>query len=634
MLNITEICKRVQISTKEGFRYLGYQLKLGATLPEDWRWLVATFERRIDFWCNKWLSMGGRYILIKSVLESIAVFWMTLERVPKKVIHILRRLAFNFLWNGQARRRRFHLCGWETLSKPRKVGGWGLKNLFIFNTALLASSFWRAATQECIWHQIIADKYMGSLPFSTWIRKLSLQQNWASPFWKGLVAASPVILHWLRWKPGSGKEISLGKDLILGLEDNSLLSPSICLHLRSLNLLTLDRVQLPTSDHILPDSWLDCGDLSFSGQRAAEWSCFTLALRSAGITLTDLPDTLLWAGGDASGIISVKNLYTTLLSQNFYCVDSSWFFQIWKWTIPLKVKLFLWLAGKEKILTWDSLQRRGREGPSICLLCRQSPEDVHHLFIHCNFARKVWTFLLNHLSLPFTWQSDSLSDCFQLWTSQRSPPFCLAALVCWQLWLTRNRATFEDQTPSLQSVVYSVLSAFHWKPSRDTPLLHKAPDILLPEGFTLACFDGAAQVTGRCGAGGTFKTHHSRITKWYFSCGVGSNTKAELMGLWTTLFLASSWSIKFLIVLGDSRVVIDWINQKSNLRSVHIEGWKLKTQALSKHFTDIRFHHFSRSFNNEADALSKKALNAEAGRLSIFHSDSGIDSPTTCISIF
>jgi hypothetical protein len=193
------------LDLKEGFRYLGYQLKMGASLPEDWRWLVATFEKKIDFWCNKWLSMGGRLILIKTVLESLAVFWMTLERIPKKVIHILRRLAFNFLWNGQACRRRFHLCDWETLSKPRRVGGWGLKNLTIFNTALLASSFWRAATQESIWHRIIAEKYMSSLPFCIWIRKPTLQQKRASPFWKGLVAASPVILHWLRWKPGSGK---------------------------------------------------------------------------------------------------------------------------------------------------------------------------------------------------------------------------------------------------------------------------------------------------------------------------------------------------------------------------------------------------------------------------------------------
>jgi hypothetical protein len=89
------------IDLKEGFRYLGYQLKMGATLPGDWRWLVAIFEKKIDFWCNKWLSMGGRFILIKAVLESLAVFWMTLERIPNKITSLLRRLAFNFLWNGR-----------------------------------------------------------------------------------------------------------------------------------------------------------------------------------------------------------------------------------------------------------------------------------------------------------------------------------------------------------------------------------------------------------------------------------------------------------------------------------------------------------------------------------------------------
>jgi hypothetical protein len=45
---------------KEGFRYLGFQLRLGVSSPEDWNWLVAHFERRINFWCNKYLSLGGR----------------------------------------------------------------------------------------------------------------------------------------------------------------------------------------------------------------------------------------------------------------------------------------------------------------------------------------------------------------------------------------------------------------------------------------------------------------------------------------------------------------------------------------------------------------------------------------------
>jgi len=70
---------------------------------------VALFERRIGFWCNKWLSLGGRFILVKSVLEGLVVYWMTLERIPNKIIILLRRLSFNFLWNDLAGKRRFHL---------------------------------------------------------------------------------------------------------------------------------------------------------------------------------------------------------------------------------------------------------------------------------------------------------------------------------------------------------------------------------------------------------------------------------------------------------------------------------------------------------------------------------------------
>jgi hypothetical protein len=44
---------------KKGFRYLGYQLKLGASSSNDWSCLVAILERRIGFWCNKQLSLGG-----------------------------------------------------------------------------------------------------------------------------------------------------------------------------------------------------------------------------------------------------------------------------------------------------------------------------------------------------------------------------------------------------------------------------------------------------------------------------------------------------------------------------------------------------------------------------------------------
>jgi hypothetical protein len=214
---------------------------------------VAIFERRIGFWCNKWLSLGGRLILVKSVLESLVVYWMTLERIPNKIIILLRRLSFNFLWNDLAGKRRFHLCSWQTLSRPKKAGGWGLKNLSIFNTTLLASSFWRAVTHDNIWHRVIMDKYLGSLPLPLWLRKTHLLQKRASPFWKGLVSSSLVILHWLRWKPGSGSEIKLGRDKILGLDDHSILSLSLRSQLGSLSYCFLAQMKVATHTIPLPD---------------------------------------------------------------------------------------------------------------------------------------------------------------------------------------------------------------------------------------------------------------------------------------------------------------------------------------------------------------------------------------------
>jgi hypothetical protein len=88
------------------------------------------------------------------------------------------------------------------------------------------------------------------------------------------------------------------------------------------------------------------------------------------------------------------------------------------------------------------------------------------------------------------------------------------------------------------------------------------------------------------------------------------------------------------MVRGDSSVIIDWINKKTELHSVQIEGWKQKTLDLSERFISLNCQHFSRSFNHEADALSKRALSELAGELSIFHCDYGTESPISVINIF
>jgi hypothetical protein len=91
--------------------------------------------------------------------------------------------------------------------------------------------------------------------------------------------------------------------------------------------------------------------------------------------------------------------------------------------------------------------------------------------------------------------------------------------------------------------------------------------------------------------------------------------KVELMGLWGVILLSSHLSIKNLMVAGDSKVTIDWINDKSNLNLIYLNNWKDKIRRLKTRFETINFMHIHRQFNKVADSLSKKALKDNTGWL-------------------
>jgi hypothetical protein len=58
--------------------------------------------------------------------------------------------------------------------------------------------------------------------------------------------------------------------------------------------------------------------------------------------------------------------------------------------VPLRVKLFLWLACQRRVWTADRHRRRGFEAHDNCLLCDQPVETVDHLLVTCPVAREVW----------------------------------------------------------------------------------------------------------------------------------------------------------------------------------------------------------------------------------------------------
>jgi len=53
-----------------GFKYLGYFLKPNGYKAMDWGWLIKKIEKRLVHWCNRWLSLRGRLVLIKAVWSA------------------------------------------------------------------------------------------------------------------------------------------------------------------------------------------------------------------------------------------------------------------------------------------------------------------------------------------------------------------------------------------------------------------------------------------------------------------------------------------------------------------------------------------------------------------------------------
>jgi hypothetical protein len=99
------------------------------------------------------------------------------------------------------------------------------------------------------------------------------------------------------------------------------------------------------------------------------------------VQLQNKEDELMWTKGDKSRLISIKNVYTTLTNNLWHQSIGGCKIHLWFWNIAQKIKLFTWLAIENKILTWDILQQKGWEGPSICQLCSSDSETMLHIFV-------------------------------------------------------------------------------------------------------------------------------------------------------------------------------------------------------------------------------------------------------------
>jgi ribonuclease HI len=100
------------------------------------------------------------------------------------------------------------------------------------------------------------------------------------------------------------------------------------------------------------------------------------------------------------------------------------------------------------------------------------------------------------------------------------------------------------------------------------------------------------------------------------------------------LTLATRLDIIDIKVLGDSRIVIDWLNYKGNLQVFALDCWKDRIRDLIKNFRAINFSHIYRELNREADLLSKKAIQQQEGKITYNKWVEGKEGPTLFLNLY
>jgi hypothetical protein len=456
------------------FKYLGLPVGANPRRLATWEPLLLYLKKRLSSWGKKYISLGGRIVLINSVLNAIPIFFLSFLKMPVSVAKEVVRIQRSFLWGGVKGGRKMSWVSWSTVCKEKKDGGLGVKNIKVVNASLLTKWRWKLLKEEpALWKDVLIARYGGRVvsrvslngivgvrPASAWwkdiclIEEFIVSKNWLEEVVERRVGNGASTLFWSqKWIGNFTLESTFPRLFSLSVQKEALVS-----------------------------------DLAVSGVDSISWNFIwrrglfvweeTLVNRLYAllnqVRLSDGPDTWWWKG-DPDGVFSVKTAYSILFSLVSGEVDqvervNPVFARIWKSPAPSKLIAFSWQVLHNRIPTKDNLMRRGiYRGDSLgnCVACVGSLESASHLFLHCDFAYSIWLDIFRWLDVIVI-MPGSLSSLFEYFIGlarskkARKGFMLIWHTTLWQIWRSRNDVIFNNSLLNVAECVEGI-KVLSWK---------------------------------------------------------------------------------------------------------------------------------------------------------------------------
>ena len=165
--------------------------------------LLERIHKRLAGWKINLLSLSGRVVLIKAVLMSLPVYFMSIAVLPTKTVFQIEKVMRQFLWGKIGKNRYLSMIAWKKVCAPLDEGGLGLRELQDFNQALILKVVWQlVSNKDKLWVHIMRAKYYPRAGIWAVQRKTGV-----SRLWRAVQEAKEFFRESIKWHVGDGTGI-------------------------------------------------------------------------------------------------------------------------------------------------------------------------------------------------------------------------------------------------------------------------------------------------------------------------------------------------------------------------------------------------------------------------------------------
>ncbi|XP_071728933.1 uncharacterized mitochondrial protein AtMg00310-like [Rutidosis leptorrhynchoides] len=199
------------------FKFFDLPIGSNSNRRAHWQSLIEKFDSKLALWTANLLSIGGRYTLIKFVLGSLGIYYLSLFRAPISIIKSLEKKKAQFFWGGCKEKRKMAWIKWDQILASREKGGLGIGSLLSFNLSLLLKWKWRlVCCTNSLWARTLVAIHAINEGFGD--RGCKTSRIWSNivASIKSLHDSGSIPEETLKVKLGNGRKIKFWKDKWLG----------------------------------------------------------------------------------------------------------------------------------------------------------------------------------------------------------------------------------------------------------------------------------------------------------------------------------------------------------------------------------------------------------------------------------